>query len=102
MPYPVLDAIERAAIRDITEPDRVLRVNAGRVPGLRARSDRALGGGGFFILWSRNQWKRERYAPSFHLDDEKTSIPRPGVASPFSPAVSRRELAELRDFARTR
>ncbi|MDX2110407.1 MAG: NAD(+) synthase [Verrucomicrobiota bacterium] len=21
-------------------------------------------------LWSRNQWKRERYAPSFHLDDE--------------------------------
>ena len=24
----------------------------------------------FFKLWSRNQWKRERYAPSFHLDDE--------------------------------
>ena len=24
----------------------------------------------FFRLWSRNQWKRERYAPSFHLDDE--------------------------------
>lgn len=21
-------------------------------------------------LWSRSQWKRERYAPSFHLDDE--------------------------------
>ena len=23
----------------------------------------------FFILFSKNQWKRERYAPSFHLDD---------------------------------
>jgi len=24
----------------------------------------------FFRLFARNQWKRERYAPSFHLDDE--------------------------------
>ncbi len=24
----------------------------------------------FFQLWSRNQWKRERFAPSFHVDDE--------------------------------
>ena len=24
----------------------------------------------FLRLWSRNQWKRERYAPSFHLDDK--------------------------------
>ncbi|CAN5259078.1 NAD(+) synthase [soil metagenome] len=23
----------------------------------------------FFTLWSRSQWKRERFAPSFHLDD---------------------------------
>ncbi|MFM7563706.1 MAG: hypothetical protein ACKO81_11790, partial [Planctomycetota bacterium] len=23
----------------------------------------------FFRLFCRNQWKRERYAPSFHLDD---------------------------------
>lgn len=23
----------------------------------------------FFRLWSRNQWKRERYAPGFHLDN---------------------------------
>ena len=23
----------------------------------------------FFVLFSRNQWKRERYAPSFHFDD---------------------------------
>ena len=24
----------------------------------------------FYRLWVRNQWKRERLAPSFHLDDE--------------------------------
>lgn len=24
----------------------------------------------FLRLWARNQWKRERYAPAFHLDDE--------------------------------
>ena len=24
----------------------------------------------FFRLWSRNQWQRERYAPTFHLDDK--------------------------------
>ena len=24
----------------------------------------------FLTLWHRNQWKRERYAPAFHLDDE--------------------------------
>jgi NAD+ synthase (glutamine-hydrolysing) len=23
----------------------------------------------FYRLFARNQWKRERYAPSFHLDD---------------------------------
>jgi NAD+ synthase (glutamine-hydrolysing) len=23
----------------------------------------------FFRLWSHNQWKRERIAPSFHLDE---------------------------------
>src|SRR5690606_40272850 len=23
----------------------------------------------FFRLWATNQWKRERFAPSFHLDD---------------------------------
>jgi NAD+ synthase (glutamine-hydrolysing) len=23
----------------------------------------------FFRLWARNQWKRERYAPGFHVDD---------------------------------
>ena len=34
----------------------------------------------YFTLWSRNQWKRERYAPSFHLDDEISTLAA-GVAT---------------------
>jgi NAD+ synthase (glutamine-hydrolysing) len=69
MPYPVLDAIERLAIRDKKSPADVLQALAPRfetyeVTTLRDWVVR------FFQLWSRNQWKRERYAPSFHLDDE--------------------------------
>ena len=49
----------------------------------------------FFRLWCRNQWKRERYAPSFHLDDEsldpKTFCRLPILSGGFS-----RELGAMR------
>jgi len=69
MPYPILDAIERFAIRDKLLPAPVLECLRADFPEhspavLRTWVIR------FFRLWSRNQWKRERYAPSFHLDDE--------------------------------
>ncbi len=69
MPYPVLDAIEELYIRDRLAPQSVLDALTGRfpeyprdvlIPWIRR----------FFQLWVRNQWKRERIAPSFHLDDE--------------------------------
>lgn len=66
MPYPILDKIEKAAIRDYKSPVEVFKTLRG------IREDAVLKGyiRKFFTLWSRNQWKRERYAPSFHLDDE--------------------------------
>ncbi|MEL6631464.1 MAG: NAD(+) synthase [Bacteroidota bacterium] len=66
MPYGVLDDIEKAAIRDYKSPLEVFKTLRGSYP------DQVLKGfiRKFFLLWSRNQWKRERYAPSFHLDDE--------------------------------
>ena len=69
MPYPVLDMIERFAIRDKKAPAEVLQLLTHRFPDhdpgtIRGWVVR------FFRLWSRNQWKRERYAPGFHLDDE--------------------------------
>lgn len=66
MPYPILDEIEECAIRDYKSPAEVYHTLRGICPDedLKAYIRK------FFRLWSRNQWKRERYAPSFHLDDK--------------------------------
>lgn len=69
MPYPVLDAIERLAIRDKQIAAEVLEALLPRYPEYSPRQ-LAIWVERFFQLWSRNQWKRERYAPGFHLDDE--------------------------------
>jgi NAD+ synthase (glutamine-hydrolysing) len=69
MPYPVLDAIERLAIRDKLLPGPILDTLRVDFPE-HAETDLRAWVIRFFRLWSRNQWKRERYAPSFHLDDE--------------------------------
>ena len=51
----------------------------------------------FFRLFSRNQWKRERYAPSFHLDDENLD-PKTWCRFPILSGGYQRELAELRSL----
>jgi NAD+ synthase (glutamine-hydrolysing) len=66
MPYEVLDAIEGCAIRDYKSPVEVYRSLRAKYPGPKLKTYIRR----FFLLWSRNQWKRERYAPSFHLDDK--------------------------------
>ncbi len=60
MPYAVLDAIERASILRGKSPEEI--VGEGLATAAQVRK--------FFTLFPRNQWKRERYAPSFHLDSE--------------------------------
>ena len=50
----------------------------------------------FFRLWSRNQWKRERYAPSFHVDDESLD-PKTWCRFPILSGGFSRELRELRE-----
>jgi len=69
MPYDLLDSIERAAIRDKNGPVDILRMMRVEFPAYPAKQ-LAVWIERFFRLWARNQWKRERYAPSFHLDDE--------------------------------
>jgi NAD+ synthase (glutamine-hydrolysing) len=93
MPYPVLDAIERAAIRDKLTPRECLRVLTVRFPQYEAATLRAWTRR-FFRLWSQNQWKRERYAPSFHLDDENLD-PKTWCRFPILSGGFERELAEL-------
>lgn len=69
MPYDVLDAIEKAGIRDKRSPADVLEKTRVRFPE-HSEADLRKWVVLFFRLWSRNQWKRERYAPGFHVDDE--------------------------------
>jgi NAD+ synthase (glutamine-hydrolysing) len=93
MPYPLLDAMERAAIRDQQSPADVMRLMGHKFPQyspaqLRHWTIR------FFQLWSRNQWKRERYAPSFHLDDENLD-PKTWCRWPILSGGFEQELAEL-------
>lgn len=93
MPYPVLDAIERFAIRDKLLPAAVLESIRADFPDheparLRGWVIR------FFRLWARNQWKRERYAPSFHLDDENLD-PKTWCRFPILSGGFEEELKEL-------
>lgn len=95
MPYPVLDFIERTFIRDKRSPAEALRLAKVTFPQygdvqLRLWVER------FFKLWCRNQWKRERYAPSFHLDDENLD-PKTWCRFPILSGGYRRELAALRE-----
>lgn len=97
MPYDVLDAIERFAIRDKQLPVEVWRQMQVVFPEheprqLAAWTER------FFTLWSRNQWKRERYAPSYHLDDENLD-PKTWCRFPILSGGFARELADLRAAA---
>lgn len=69
MPYPILDMIERMAIRDKQAPVEVYQLLIHRFPDYQTATLKGYVVH-FFQLWCRNQWKRERYAPSFHLDDE--------------------------------
>lgn len=67
MPYPIISAIEKLAIRDKRSPMDVyliLKEEISLEPSvLKAYIAK------FFRLWSINQWKRERLAVSFHLDE---------------------------------
>jgi NAD+ synthase (glutamine-hydrolysing) len=96
MPYRVLDAIERAAIRDKQPPLEVFRTVRPQFPQY-GPAQLQLWVERFFRLWCRNQWKRERYAPSFHLDDENLD-PKTWCRFPILSGGFERELAELREF----
>jgi len=70
MPYAVLVAIEKLAIRDRKSPVEVFSELSQRPdPLLADLTLLKVHIKKFFRLWANNQWKRERLAPSFHLDD---------------------------------
>ena len=93
MPYSLLSRLEGLAIRDRKSPIQCLRelsieapwADEPRLRGWIAR---------FFRLWTRNQWKRERYAPSFHLDRHNLD-PRSGTRFPILSGGFEEELREM-------
>ena len=93
MPYPVLDVIERRAIGDKLPPADCLELLETEFPEYDGKALRAWVKR-FFRLWSRNQWKRERYAPSFHVDDENLD-PKTWCRFPILSGGFERELSEL-------
>lgn len=66
MPYAVLAEIERHGIYERNQPAEIFQKMKGDFTDHEQLKNYIKK---FFRLWSINQWKRERYAPAFHLDD---------------------------------
>ena len=93
MPYALLNRIERLAFYNRLSPQQVLATlvqeESGTDPELLKTYVKR-----FYSLWSRNQWKRERYAPSFHLDDYNVD-PRSWLRFPILSGGYTEELSKL-------
>ncbi|ALW83658.1 NAD+ synthetase [Hymenobacter sedentarius] len=93
MPYTLLNRIERLAFYDRLSPSQVLATLEQEESGFD-REQLKTYVRRFYSLWSRNQWKRERYAPSFHLDDYNVD-PRSWLRFPILSGGFAEELAGL-------
>jgi NAD+ synthase (glutamine-hydrolysing) len=93
MPYRVLDALEHAAVAERLSPLECWRKVRARFADEDAlqlkRWTRR-----FFQLWAHSQWKRERLAIAFHLDDHNVD-PRSWCRWPVLNSGFKTELAEL-------
>lgn len=99
MPYEFLNDLEGLAIRDKKSPLESYKSLHVRYKGIYTVEQLLGWTERFFKLWSRNQWKRERYAPSFHLDDRNLD-PRSWCRFPILSGGFEKELAELRAYVR--
>jgi NAD+ synthase (glutamine-hydrolysing) len=94
MPYELLDAMERASIRDKRSPREVFLLMQTEFTE-HSPAELWVWLERFYRLFSQNQWKRERYAPSFHVDDANLD-PKTWCRFPILSGGFQRELAELR------
>jgi NAD+ synthase (glutamine-hydrolysing) len=94
MPYELLDAMERASIRDKRSPREVFLLMQAEFTEY-APAQLLVWLERFYRLFSQNQWKRERYAPSFHVDDANLD-PKTWCRFPILSGGFERELAELK------
>ncbi len=92
MPYPVIAEIERLAIRDKRSPVDIYLILKEELNLHPKQLKKYIVK--FFQLWSRNQWKRERIAPSFHLDEFNVD-PKTWYRFPILSGGYKEELKEL-------
>jgi NAD+ synthase (glutamine-hydrolysing) len=92
MPYDIMLRIERLAIRDHQSPIETYQnlINKNIIDSKLLKSHVIK----FFEMWSKNQWKRERTAPSFHLDDFNID-PRTWCRFPILSSGFKDEIDEL-------
>jgi NAD+ synthase (glutamine-hydrolysing) len=90
MPYSVLNEIEKFAIQQRKSPKEVFDLMK---PGANEEVLKSYIRK-FFKMWAANQWKRERLAPSFHLDDLNVD-PRSWCRFPILSSGFSEELEEL-------
>ncbi len=95
MPYELLDAIEQLGHPRQAVAARGLPAAAARASRSTAPAQLAAWVERFFRLFARNQWKRERYAPSFHVDDLNLD-PKTWCRFPILSGGFERELEGLR------
>ncbi|TRX62193.1 NAD(+) synthase [Fulvivirga sp. M361] len=93
MPYAVIVEIEKLAIRDHKSPLEVFDILYQR--GLESKELLKNHITKFFRLWAQNQWKRERIAPAFHLDDFNVD-PRTWCRFPILSSAFSEELELLK------
>ncbi|HHB91862.1 MAG TPA: NAD(+) synthase [Thioploca sp.] len=98
MPYNLLNVIEKSAIRDRQTPYEVFCLLQMKFAKQYDKQQLLTWTEKFFTLWSRNQWKRERFAPSFHLDDTNLD-PKTWCRFPILSGNYTEELAEMRKKA---
>ncbi|MFW7379427.1 MAG: nitrilase-related carbon-nitrogen hydrolase [Oligoflexus sp.] len=96
MPYEILNFIEKCLVRDRMGPESILGRLIQRFPQFE-RSNHEAFLQRFLKLWTQNQWKRERYAPSFHLDDESLD-PKTWCRFPILSSGFRDEIKGLKHW----
>jgi NAD+ synthase (glutamine-hydrolysing) len=90
MPYSILLKIEHLAILQRLSPVQVYQHLSGDFKSQEVKGYIKK----FFERWAANQWKRERLAPSFHLDDLNVD-PRSWCRFPILSGNFKSELEEL-------
>jgi len=95
MPYDILNEIEGLFVRDKKSPLEIYQLLSAKNTYTSQQYGEWISK--FFTLWARNQWKRERYAPSFHLDDESLD-PKTWCRFPILSGGFKSELHEMWDY----